>query len=157
MKYLIVVDMQNDFIDAALGTAEAPEANNSSEAVEEQLFAMSDEEEFYAEAEENDLSAADIYERACSQVVSVAVEMVSYDLFGNQTPSVVSGSGFLISEDGYILTNYHVVEQAIKKGINVTITTYDGAVFVGRIVGSDEGRIKGRGQYLCSRQPVWNP
>ena len=124
----------------ALGKAEDPEANASGEAVEEQLFAMGDEEESYAEAEENDLTAADIYERACSQVVSVAVEMVSYDLFGNQTPSVVSGSGFLISEDGYILTNYHVVEQAIKKGINVTITTYDGAVFVGRIVGSDEDR-----------------
>ena len=110
------------------------------EATEEQLLAMGEEAEFYADAEENELSAADIYEHACSQVVSVAVEMVSYDLFGNQTPSVVSGSGFIISEDGYILTNYHVVEQAIKKGINVTITTYDGAVFVGRIVGSDEDR-----------------
>ena len=126
--------------DSARSAAEASEEAAAREADEEQLFAMGEAAEFFAEAEENELSAADIYDRACSQVVSVAVEMVSYDLFGNQTPSVVSGSGFLISEDGYILTNYHVVEQAIKKGINVTITTYDGAVFVGRIVGSDEDR-----------------
>ena len=122
----------------AMSAAEVRDAVDGEEAAPDELFAKGEEAEFYSEAEESELTAADIYDRACNQVVSVAVETVSYDLFGNQTPSVVSGSGFVIAEDGYILTNYHVVEKAVKNSLNVTVGTYDGDVCVGRIVGSDE-------------------
>ncbi len=57
--------------------------------------------------------------------------------FGNSAPQkqVVRalGSGFLISEDGYILTNDHVVGNATK--ISVTLT--DGETVNAKIVGSD--------------------
>ena len=122
----------------ALSAVEARDVADGEEAAPEELFTKGEEAELYSEAEESELTAADIYDRACTQVVSVAVETVSYDLFGNQTPSVVSGSGFVITEDGYILTNYHVVEKAVKNSLNVTVGTYDGDVCVGRIVGSDE-------------------
>ncbi|MBK8620562.1 MAG: trypsin-like peptidase domain-containing protein [Saprospiraceae bacterium] len=59
-------------------------------------------------------------------------------LYKNQTESSVrsqnNGSGVLISDDGYIVTNYHVVEGAGK----ITITLSDKRVFEGVLVGSDE-------------------
>lgn len=46
-----------------------------------------------------------------------------------------AGSGFIINKDGYILTNYHVVKEAEKEKINITLK--DGRKFSGKIVGTD--------------------
>ena len=56
---------------------------------------------------------------------------VTTNVWGFETTSAVSGSGFVISQDGYIVTNYHVVENAST--IKVTFSdgkSYD-AVYVG--------------------------
>jgi serine protease Do len=47
-----------------------------------------------------------------------------------------SGSGIILTEDGYILTNRHVVENAIKDGI--TVTLFDNREFDARVIGEDE-------------------
>ena len=44
------------------------------------------------------------------------------------------GSGFLISADGYVMTNHHVVEGADE----ITVTLPDKREFKGRVVGSDQ-------------------
>lgn len=44
------------------------------------------------------------------------------------------GSGFLVSEDGYILTNNHVVQKADK----ITVVLNDGREFEGKLVGADQ-------------------
>ncbi|MEZ0343595.1 MAG: DegQ family serine endoprotease, partial [Caldimicrobium sp.] len=44
-----------------------------------------------------------------------------------------AGSGFIISKDGYIVTNNHVVEKAQK----ITVKLLDGRVFQGKVVGTD--------------------
>jgi serine protease Do len=44
------------------------------------------------------------------------------------------GSGFIISKDGYVLTNQHVVESPGK----VTVTTQDGHPYVAKVIGHDE-------------------
>jgi serine protease Do len=44
-----------------------------------------------------------------------------------------SGSGFIIDRDGFILTNYHVIEKAER----ITVTLADGRTFRGEVVGTD--------------------
>ena len=44
-----------------------------------------------------------------------------------------TGSGFFITDDGYIVTNYHVIEN----GTDITVSTYDGKSYKANIVGSD--------------------
>src|SRR5438067_139657 len=44
-----------------------------------------------------------------------------------------AGSGFVVSSDGYVLTNAHVVEDASK----VTVRLLDRREFTARVVGSD--------------------
>ncbi|WP_066120619.1 HhoA/HhoB/HtrA family serine endopeptidase [Geminocystis sp. NIES-3709] len=60
--------------------------------------------------------------------------------FGNQIPQMPqeeiqqgTGSGFIISDDGKILTNAHVVEGATQ----VTVNLKDGRVLEGKVLGSD--------------------
>ena len=49
----------------------------------------------------------------------------------------VSGTGFFISADGYILTNNHLVEK--DKTSRVTVTTLAGDEYAAKIVGTDPG------------------
>jgi len=51
----------------------------------------------------------------------------------NPAPSIGEGSGFIISEDGYILTNNHVVEDAD----NIKIGLSDGNEYEARVIGTD--------------------
>lgn len=60
--------------------------------------------------------------------------------FGDRVPQIPdeqiqrgTGSGFIISEDGKILTNAHVVDGATE----VTVNLKDGRVFEGKVLGSD--------------------
>ncbi len=57
-----------------------------------------------------------------------------FEEFGNSPHSKALGSGFIITKDGYILTNEHVVENPGT----VTVTTQDGHNYVAKIVGHDE-------------------
>jgi serine protease Do len=49
-------------------------------------------------------------------------------------PSYAVGSGFIVDRSGYILTNYHVVEDSSR----ITVRLQDGEEFTARIVGADE-------------------
>lgn len=44
------------------------------------------------------------------------------------------GSGFVVSEDGYIITNNHVIDKASK----IVVTFNDGKELVGEVIGTDE-------------------
>ena len=79
-----------------------------------------------------------LYDQACEQVVGITTEVTYQNFFGQTSTSAVSGSGFIISEDGYILTNYHVIEYADKGGYKISVMTHDGTRYDAAIVGSEE-------------------
>ena len=85
------------------------------------------------------LSSAEIYALACRQVVGITTEVTLTNYFGQTSSSAVAGTGFIIAEDGYILTNNHVVAYAVEGGYDVTVMTYDGTEYKAEIVGADEG------------------
>jgi len=66
-------------------------------------------------------------------VVSIVTETVSYDWFLRPVPQTGAGTGVIISPDGYIVTNNHVVENAQK----VTVTLSDGRTLEATNVTSD--------------------
>lgn len=81
---------------------------------------------------------AEIYALACRQVVGITTEVTYQNFFGQTSSAAVSGSGFILSADGYILTNYHVIEYAHKGGYAVTVMTHDGTRYEASIVGTEE-------------------
>ena len=78
-----------------------------------------------------------IYELACQQVVGITTEITYTNFFGQISASSVSGSGFIISEDGYIMTNNHVIENARKGGYEITVLLHDGSEYIADLVGYD--------------------
>ena len=82
-------------------------------------------------------AGAAIYELAKKQVVGVTSEITYTNFFGQVSASSVSGTGFIISADGYILTNNHVIEDARRGGYDVSVLLYDGTEYTAEIVGYD--------------------
>lgn len=54
-------------------------------------------------------------------IVGIKVEYVTQSIFGDLEDAGAEGSGIIYSDDGYIITNYHVVSEAIGN-TNATIT-----------------------------------
>ena len=84
------------------------------------------------------LTAAQIYEQACKQVVGITTEVTYTNFFGMNSSSAVSGTGFIVSADGYILTNYHVIELAAQNAKDVNVILHDGTRYTAAIVGYEK-------------------
>ena len=50
-----------------------------------------------------------------------------------EVPAQAQGTGFFVSEDGYILTNNHIVENAV----DVTVTALQGEDYKAKVIGTD--------------------
>ena len=82
---------------------------------------------------DRELNAAEVYAQNVNSTVGITTS-VETNFFGYRTTSPASGSGFIITEDGYIVTNYHVIED----GSSITVSTYDGKSYPAEVVGYDE-------------------
>ncbi len=74
--------------------------------------------------QEGGLSLQEIYKKAIESVVSISCTA------GNGS---ASGTGVVLSDDGYIVTNAHVVEDAV----NISVLFSDGSTHAARVVGAD--------------------
>ena len=75
-----------------------------------------------------------IYQQNVEAVVLISAKVTAPGMFGQTTTGVSTGSGFVLTEDGYVVTNHHVVEGAS----GVTVTMHDGTEYDAKIVGTDE-------------------
>lgn len=72
-------------------------------------------------------------------VVGVSVTYYEQILFGQLAEGESEGSGIIYSSDGYIITNYHVIEDAVNSSsAAVTITLSDESEYQAEIVGTDD-------------------
>lgn len=70
---------------------------------------------------------------ASPAVVQINITAVSQNPFFGSSEQQGLGSGFIITPDGYVLTNNHVVEGATR----ITVMLKDGREFNGQVVGTD--------------------
>lgn len=79
-----------------------------------------------------------IAEKLSPSVVGIRVSYLSQSLFG-LSEAEGEGSGIIYSADGYIITNYHVIEQAISNNsAKIYVLMSDGKEYDATIVGSDK-------------------
>ncbi|MBR2781898.1 MAG: trypsin-like peptidase domain-containing protein [Oscillospiraceae bacterium] len=89
------------------------------------------------------LTPADVYASYVECVVGISAETTT-NVYGQLSTAAVSGSGFVLTQDGYIITNNHVVEDANEGSIRVSLmdgSTYD-AVVVGTEADNDVALLK---------------
>lgn len=77
---------------------------------------------------------AEIAAKVQSAVVEVTTETVTTDSRLKQYVSKGAGSGVIFRQDGYIVTNNHVIDSAGK----ITVTLHDGASYEASVIGTDE-------------------
>ncbi len=80
------------------------------------------------------LTPADVYEQNVNATVAISTEGVTTNGWGQSTRFASSGSGFIITHDGYIVTNHHVIDNATT--IKVLLTS--GETLDAELIGSDE-------------------
>ncbi|MCD8019006.1 MAG: trypsin-like peptidase domain-containing protein [Clostridiales bacterium] len=80
-----------------------------------------------------ELTASEVYAQNVNSTVGITTT-VTTNYFGYETTSAASGSGFILTSDGYVLTNYHVIEDSSE----ITVSTYDGTTYDAELIGYDE-------------------
>ena len=78
------------------------------------------------------LTPTQVYELTVNSVVGIKTETTT-NVFGQEAVASAAGSGFILSEDGYIITNCHVISGADT----IEVTLFNGDAFPAELVGSD--------------------
>ena len=80
------------------------------------------------------LTPGQVYAQNVEAVVAISNQATT-NIYGQITETASSGSGFIISSDGYVVTNYHVAEGATK----LTVILHDKTEYTAKLVGYDAG------------------
>ncbi len=79
------------------------------------------------------MTAAEVYAANVGSTVGITTSITT-NYWGYQTTSAASGSGFIVTDDGYIVTNFHVIEESDS----ITVSLYNGDTYEAALIGYDE-------------------
>ena len=86
-----------------------------------------------SDATGSEMTVGEIIKKNEDAVVEIVVSGTAQNMWGQFQLTQGAGSGVIVKEDGYIATNYHVIQGAT----NVQVTLHNGEQYSARIVGSD--------------------
>jgi S1-C subfamily serine protease len=75
-----------------------------------------------------------VYRQASPAVANILTKATEYDFFMDPVPVEGAGSGFVIDDKGYILTNFHVVQEAQS----IEVVLGDQSRYPGKFIGADQ-------------------
>ena len=79
------------------------------------------------------MTPSQLYSYSVNSVVAISSTIQTANYYGNVSEGASSGSGFILSEDGYVVTNYHVVEGATA----IDVILHDDTEYPAELVGHD--------------------
>lgn len=82
---------------------------------------------------EDERNNIELYHKLAPGVVNITSTVIERDFFFNIVPREGAGSGSIIDQRGYILTNHHVIEDAGK----LEVTLANGKKYTAKLIGSD--------------------
>ncbi|MGB4985676.1 MAG: trypsin-like peptidase domain-containing protein [Erysipelotrichaceae bacterium] len=82
----------------------------------------------------NNVTTSDIVKKSQPSVVEILTTTTSVDMFNRPVSGQEAGSGVIVSKDGYIVTNNHVVENSTQ----VQVTLANGQKYEGKVIGTDK-------------------
>lgn len=79
-----------------------------------------------------------LYAANLASCVGITVN-TTVNIFGQTTTSAASGSGFVLTQDGYIVTNYHVIEEAVNNdSVDIEVSFANGDKYSATLVGGEQ-------------------
>ena len=85
------------------------------------------------------MSPQQLYAANLPSCVGITVSTTTVNFFGQTSTSAASGSGFVLTTDGYIVTNYHVIEDAVKdSSVTVEVSFANGDKHSATVVGGEQ-------------------
>ena len=113
------------------GGAEAPAAQAEAPAAVPAVSAP-------AQSSADAMTVSQVVNAVSDSVVAINTEVQTTNFFMQQVTGQAAGSGVIISQDGYLLTNNHVIENATK----VSVTLKNGESYDAALVGTDPETVR---------------
>jgi len=80
-----------------------------------------------------------LYASNLPSCVGITVSTTTTNFFGQTSTSAASGSGFVLTQDGYIVTNYHVIEDAVKdESVTIEVSFANDDKYPAKVVGGEK-------------------
>ncbi len=79
-----------------------------------------------------EMTPAEVYAANVNSTVGITTS-VTTNFWGFHTTSAAAGSGFILTDDGYIITNHHVIDNSDS----ITVSLYDGTTYEAELIGYD--------------------
>ena len=80
----------------------------------------------------------DVYEKANRSVVNITTKVRGEDIFFlTELEQEGSGSGCVMDNKGHVITNNHVIEDAVRSHGTITVTMFDSSTYAAEVVGTD--------------------